>query len=105
MPGLCDIDTCMLTKKIREKGAMVGRIEVDMNAPAPDFTNMQNPNERHLVAEVSRKEVATYGKGNPIKIMGVDCGMKNNMIRLLVDQGCELTVVPWNHPFAADMHK
>ena len=103
VPGLCDMDTRMLTKKIRQKGAMVGRIEVDLDAPAPDFSKMQNPNERHLVAEVSRKEVEVYGKGNPIKIMGVDCGMKNNMIRLMVDRGCELTVVPWNHPFADEM--
>jgi carbamoyl-phosphate synthase (ammonia) len=106
IPGLCDIDTRMLTKKIREKGAMVGRIEVDMNAPAPDFTQIGNPNiNRHMVSEVSTKEIKVYGKGNPIKIMGVDCGMKYNMIRLLVDRGCELTIVPWDYPFAADMHK
>jgi len=103
VPGLCGIDTRMLTKKIREKGAMVGRIEVDLDAPPP--TSWANPNERHLVAEVSITEPKVYGKGNPIKIMGVDCGMKYNMIRLLVDRGCELTVVPWDHPFAADMHK
>lgn len=103
IPGLCDIDTRMLTKKIREKGALVGRIEVDLDAPPP--TSWENPNEhRHLVAEVSAKEPKVYGKGNPIKIMGVDCGMKYNMIRLLVDRGCELTVVPWDHPFASDMH-
>ena len=106
IPGLCDIDTRMLTKKIREKGAMVGRIEVDENAPVPDFTQIGNPNiNRHMVSEVSTKEIKTYGKGNPIKIMGVDCGMKYNMIRLLVDRGCELTIVPWDHPFAADLHK
>lgn len=104
VPGLCDIDTRMLTKKIREKGAMVGRIEVDMSKSAPDFSTIGNPNERHLVAEVSLKEPKVYGAGNPIKIMGVDCGMKYNMIRLLVERGCELTVVPWNHPFADEMH-
>jgi len=103
IPGLCDIDTRMLTKKIRTKGAMVGRIEVDLNAPPP--SSWENPNMRHLVAEVSITEPKVYGKGNPTKIMGVDCGMKYNMIRLLVDRGCELTVVPWDHPFAADMHK
>mmetsp|Transcript_28128 Transcript_28128/g.59386 ORF Transcript_28128/g.59386 Transcript_28128/m.59386 type:complete len:1531 (+) Transcript_28128:110-4702(+) len=103
IPGLSDIDTRMLTKKIRQKGAMVGRIEVDLDAPPP--SSWENPNMRHLVAEVSITEPKVYGQGNPIKIMGVDCGMKYNMIRLLVDRGCELTVVPWDHPFAADMHK
>lgn len=104
VPGLCDVDTRMLTKKIREKGALLGRIDIDESAPAPDFTTMESPNLRHLVDEVSTKEVKTYGKGNPIKIIAVDCGMKYNIIRQLVRRGAELTVVPWNYPFASDLH-
>lgn len=108
VPGLCDIDTRMLTKKIREKGALLGRIEVDLNAPPPDFTKMINPNDpsiRHLVDEVSTKEVKVYGKGNQYKIIAVDGGMKYNIIRQLVKRDVELTVVPWNYPFAAEMDK
>lgn len=105
VPGICDIDTRMLTKKIREKGALLGRIEVDLSAPAPDFKKMVNPNDRHLVDDVSTKVVKVYGKGNPTKIIAVDCGMKYNIIRQLVRRGCELTVVPWNYPFAAEMDK
>ena len=96
VPGLCDIDTRMLTKKIREKGALLGRIEVDLNAPPPDFTKMINPNDpsiRHLVDEVSTKEVKVYGKGNQYKIIAVDGGMKYNIIRQLVKRDVELTVV------------
>lgn len=103
--GLCDIDTRMLTKKIREKGAMLGRIEIDLNAPAPDFTKMVNPNDTHLVGEVSIKAPVVYGKGNPIKVLAVDCGMKYNIIRLLCKRGVELTVVPWDYPFASEMDK
>jgi carbamoyl-phosphate synthase (ammonia) len=105
VPGLCEIDTRMITKKIREKGAMKGRIEIDLSAPAPDFTKMQDPNARHLVDEVSVKEPTVYGKGNPIKVIAVDCGMKYNIIRLLVKRGVELTVVPWDYPFASKMDK
>mmetsp|Transcript_54412 Transcript_54412/g.80747 ORF Transcript_54412/g.80747 Transcript_54412/m.80747 type:complete len:957 (-) Transcript_54412:1907-4777(-) len=103
VPGLCDIDTRMLTKKIREKGALLGSIEVDLTAPAPDFSKMKNPNERHLVGEVSVTKPAVYGKGNPIKVLAVDCGMKYNIIRLLVKRGVELTVVPWDYKFASEM--
>lgn len=103
--GLTGLDTRLLTKKIREKGAMMGRVEVDLNAPAPDFSTMRNPNLDHLVDQVSRKEVTVYGKGNPTKIIAVDCGMKYNIIRQLVRRGAELTVVPWDYPFAAEMHK
>jgi carbamoyl-phosphate synthase (ammonia) len=105
VPGLCDVDTRMLTKKIREKGALLGRIEVDLNAPAPDFSKMQNPNARHLVGEVSVKQPVVYGQGNPIKVIAVDCGMKFNIIRLLCKRGVELTVVPWDYPFASELHK
>lgn len=103
VPGLSDIDTRMLTKKIREKGALLGRIEVDLNAPPPDFSQIQDPNARHLVDEVSTKEVKVYGQGNPIRVIAVDMGMKYNIIRLLVKRGVELTVVPWNHPFASEL--
>jgi len=105
IPAITDIDTRMLTKKIRDKGAMKGRIEIDLSKPAPDFTKMADPNSRHLVNEVSIKEIVTYGKGNPVKVIAVDCGMKNNIIRELVKRGAELTVVPWNYPFASELHK
>lgn len=103
VPGLCDLDTRMLTKKIREKGAMKGRIEIDLDAPPPDFSKVQDPNLRHLVDEVSTKEVLTYGKGNPVRVLAVDMGMKYNIIRLLVKRGVELTVVPWDYPFASEL--
>lgn len=103
VPGLSGLDTRMLTKKIREKGALLGRIEVDLNAPPPDFSKMANPNERHLVAEVSTPEVVVYGKGNPTKLLAVDCGMKYNIIRQLVKRGAEMTVVPHDYKFADEM--
>lgn len=105
VPGISDLDTRMLTKKIREKGALLGRIEVDLDAPVPDFSKMASPNDRNLVAEVSTKEVKVYGQGNPTKVIAVDCGMKYNIIRQLVKRGVELTVVPWDYPFASEMHK
>jgi len=103
VPGISGIDTRMLTKKIREKGAMVAKVEVDLDAPVPDFSQLQNPNSRHLVNEVSVQGKTVYGKGNATKVIAIDCGMKNNIIRHLVKRGVELTVVPWNYPFAAEM--
>lgn len=104
IPGLSGLDTRLLTKKIRENGSMMGRIEVDMNAQV-DFSKIENANLQNLVAQVSTKEVKVYGKGNPVKVLAVDCGMKYNIIRQLVQRGAELTVVPWNHPFASELHK
>jgi carbamoyl-phosphate synthase (ammonia) len=105
IPGICDVDTRMLTKKIREKGVMLGRIEIDLDAPPPDFAKMTSYGSQHFVDQVSVKEPKVYGKGNPIKIIAVDMGMKYNIIRQLCKRGAELTVVPWDYPFAAEMEK
>lgn len=99
IPGIHGIDTRMLTKKIRSEGAMLGRIEFE-NQPALE---LQDPNKRHLVAEVSTKEVKVYGQGNPVKILAVDCGMKHNIIRMLVERGAEVKLVPWDHDLYDDL--
>lgn len=99
IPGIHGIDTRMLTKKIRSQGAMLGKIDfTDM--PSPPFFD---PNKRNLVAEVSTKEVKYFGKGNPVKVLAVDCGIKSNIIRMLVDRGAEVKLVPWDYDIYNDL--
>ena len=50
----------------------------------------EDPNARNLVAEVSVPEVRVFGKGNSVKVLAVDCGIKNNIIRELVRKGAEV---------------
>jgi carbamoyl-phosphate synthase small subunit len=68
IPALYGIDTRALTKKIRDKGAMLGKIvfqEADITAfPISD------PNHTNLVAEVSRTKCQTYGNGR-VKILAI----------------------------------
>ncbi|KAG7330823.1 hypothetical protein KOW79_004792 [Hemibagrus wyckioides] len=91
VPALYGVDTRMLTKIIRDKGTVLGKIEFEGQP-----VEITDPNERNLVAEVSTKEVRVYGKGNPIKVVAVDCGIKHNIIRLLVKRGAEVHLVPWD---------
>ena len=95
VPGIFGIDTRMLTKLIREKGAMLGKIIVDGD---PGF---RDPNKENLVANVSVKEPAIFGNGK-YRILLVDCGTKNNIIRCLLKRDTTVTLVPWDHPFNAD---
>ena len=88
-----------MTKKIRSKGAMLGKIEFQGQ---PNI-GLEDPNLRNLVAEVSTKEVKYFGKGNPLKILAVDCGMKSNIIRMLVDRGAEVKLVPWDYNIYEDL--
>ncbi|KAJ6665307.1 hypothetical protein lerEdw1_004356, partial [Lerista edwardsae] len=94
VPALHGIDTRMLSKIIRDKGNVLGKIEFEGQP-----VEFLDPNKKNLIAEVSTKEVKVYGKGNPIKIIAVDCGLKHNAIRLLVKRGAEVHLVPWNHDF------
>ncbi|KAM8933826.1 carbamoyl-phosphate synthase [ammonia], mitochondrial [Pelodytes ibericus] len=95
VPALCGIDTRMLAKMIRDKGTVLGKIEFEGQP-----VEFADPNKRNLIAEVSTKEIKVYGKGNPVKIVAVDCGVKHNIIRQLVKRGAEVNLVPWNHDFS-----
>ena len=69
VPGIYGLDTRALTKRIRERGAMLARISFEpkhtLESGATDTTTFDNPNKRNLIAEVSNTEVKIYGKGNP----------------------------------------
>jgi carbamoyl-phosphate synthase small subunit len=70
---------------------MPGRIVISGEVPFID------PNKTNLVAEVSTREVKTYGNGK-YRILLVDCGTKNNIIRCLVKRDATVVSVPWDHP-------
>lgn len=99
IPGIFGIDTRELTKILREKGAMLGKIVpegVDENFTVPD------PNLENQVDIVSCKEVIVYGKEEgkkKKKVVLVDCGVKNNILRCLVGRDIEVIRVPWNYNF------
>ncbi|NXX77750.1 CPSM synthase, partial [Urocolius indicus] len=94
VPALYGIDTRMLSKVIRDKGTVLGKIEFEGQP-----VEFADPNKQNLIAEVSTKEVKVYGRGNPIKVVAVDCGLKHNVIRLLVKRGAEVHLVPWDYNF------
>jgi len=53
------------------------------------------------VAEVSTKEIRTYGNGDKTVIM-FDCGMKYNQIRCLLKRGLRVKVVPFNYDLSKE---
>ena len=92
VPALYGLDTRLLTKKIREKGALRARIEFEeaVSVARPDSEMFVDVNTRNLVAEVSIKEPVVYGAGNTHKILALDCGIKVNIIRSLVQRDCQV---------------
>ncbi|MDB4582457.1 glutamine-hydrolyzing carbamoyl-phosphate synthase small subunit [Draconibacterium sp.] len=92
VPGLFDIDTRALTKILREKGSMLGKIEFDGEI---DF---YDPNKENLVAIASCNAKEVYGEGE-YKVVLIDCGVKNNIIRCLIERNATVIRVPWDYDF------
>lgn len=98
IPALCGIDTRRLTKRIREYGAILGKIEFSGQELVG---SIDDPNKRNLVSEVSTKEIKVFGKGQLPRIIAFDCGMKLNIVRYLIyDEKVSLTIVPYDYDLA-----
>ena len=96
VPALTGVDTRALTKKLREHGVMLGQLV--QNGKPKKFTD---PNEENLVARVSIKKRRVYGDG-PLKIIAVDCGMKENIVRSMTRPETTLIRVPWDYDFTTE---
>ena len=96
VPGITGIDTRQLTKVLREHGVMMGKILFD---DMPDQIPEANYSGVNFVEQVSCKEVIRYNEGASKKVVLVDCGVKANILRCLIDRGVEVIRVPWNYDF------
>jgi len=109
VPALTGMDTRALTKRIREHGAMLGKIVFEADDEAS--VKQVDPFVTNLVAQVSIKKPTLYTshaparlnpEGKRMRILAVDCGMKANIIRYFMHKGVELYVVPWDHDFLTE---
>jgi len=119
VPGIAGIDTRKLTRILREKGAQAGCImagakagdvldEAQALAAARGFGGLAGMDLAQVVSVRSPYEwrAGTWrlGEGHPadapaaaqrrFKVVAFDFGVKRNILRMLADRGCELTVVP-----------
>ena len=81
---------------LREHGVMMGKILFDdepNNVPEADYEGV------NFVDRVSVKEIVRYNEGAGRKVVLVDCGVKANIIRELIQRGVEVVRVPWNYDY------
>jgi len=90
VPGIFGIDTRALTKKLREKGVMLGKIVCDQDVA------LEDPNRQNLVADVSIEKPILYRRGDT-RLVLIDCGTKNNILRSLLNRDITVIRVPWNY--------
>ena len=98
VPGITGIDTRELTKVLREHGVMMGKILFD---DQPDVIPEAEYEGVNFVDKVSCKNVIRYNEGVGKKIVLVDCGVKANIIRCLVERNVEVLRVPWNYDYTS----
>jgi carbamoyl-phosphate synthase small subunit len=91
IPGIYGIDTRALTKILREKGTMLGKIIYD----SQDVI-LYDPGKDNLVAKVSISEKKVFGNGSN-RILLIDCGCKYNIVRNLLKRDTTVTMVPWDY--------
>ena len=101
VPGITGVDTRELTKALREHGVMMGKIIFDGLDNQADQVVQDNVDYSSInwVERVSCKEIIRYNEGAGRKVVLVDCGVKNNIIRCLINRGVEVIRVPWNYDY------
>jgi carbamoyl-phosphate synthase small subunit len=109
--GIAEIDTRKLTRILREKGAQGGCIIAGDNISEPDAIAkakaFQGIKGMDLAKEVTHTKIRQWaetswdlenGYGTQsdthFHVVAYDFGVKNNILRMLADRGCQLTVVP-----------
>ena len=96
VPGITGIDTRELTKVLREHGVMMGQIIFD---DEPDNIPQAQYEGVNFVDRVSCKDIIKYNEGAGKRVVLVDCGVKANIIRNLIERGLEVVRVPWNYDY------
>lgn len=98
--GLSGVDTRALTQHLRDHGPLVGKIIVEGEAEE----QFRNYDETNLVDLVSTKEVLDFETKGSKRIVLVDCGVKENIIREFLKREVSVTLVPWDYDFTTVEH-
>jgi carbamoyl-phosphate synthase small subunit len=125
IPGISEIDTRALTRRLRQTGSLHGALCTDGSHSRADLLALARAWEgaegRDLVQEVSCAAPYRWEEGSdpawisptdlgvltdlqglyPLRVVAYDYGLKFNILRRLTAHGCQVTVVPAATPAAA----
>ena len=97
--GISNVDTRRIARHIRQFGSCKAMItNKDMSTEKAVETLKAYVPPKDAVSRVSTKEIYTLGnkETSEYHVVAIDCGMKQNITRMMVDRGIYVTVVPWN---------
>ena len=109
IPGICGVDTRAITRRLRERGVMMGLITTGSpEAAAAQLAEMPRYDDQDLVRTVTAGDRYRWSAEGPLpaglgvidgdepqhRILVTDVGLKYNILRLLQQRGCEVIAVP-----------
>lgn len=99
IPGLGGVDTRKLTRSIRDHGSRKGLL-ASATLPLAEALRLLGETElpTDQVARVSPKEPRFCKAAEErFRVVAIDCGMKENIVRSLNQRGCTVIAVPWDY--------
>jgi carbamoyl-phosphate synthase/aspartate carbamoyltransferase len=103
IPGLTGIDTRYLTKIIREKGVMKGRIIFNKDILNDSICNIEIDN-----LPLPKSDIQFFNSNsnsNSKTVLVIDCGIKVSQIREFLKRDVNVIKIPWNYNFNSDNKK
>ena len=104
IPAIFGIDTRSLTRSLRELGTVPGKLEfsevahLDPTVPGPKIEERRYSDSiemRQVLEQVVSDEIVRYGNGEK-KILMIDTGSKENIVRSLLKRDAAVVRAPWN---------
>lgn len=101
IPGIENVDTRQLTKRLRVKGTQLGLLVVKEAGDLPNLEELRtevrdvrDPNTRQLAYEVATSEIKYYQGSLDQSVVVIDCGVKNSIITNILKLGYTVAQVP-----------
>lgn len=99
VPGVFDVDTRSITRKVRNEGTMkcvITNEETDLDVVKKYF--FEHDIENNLMKEVGTKEII-HIEGSGSRVAIIDLGIKNNIIESLRKRNCDIHIFPYKSTY------
>ena len=95
IPGIYEVDTRAITRRIRSQGVMMGALTTGSPDEAlASLRTLPSYDDMNFVERVTVSEGYDWSSEGDRRVTVVDCGVKYNILRLLSERGCRVRVLP-----------
>lgn len=99
VPAISGVDTRAIVTYLREQGSSLARISIGDEYDADEDESFMDPAQINLVKKVSTKAPFVVSAPNAtFHVALIDCGVKENILRSLINRGAAVTVLPYDFP-------